>query len=308
MGTTHSLYSPAFETFISNYEPVTGRPEHRCGVVMEKKANKAEKIMLATKLVDTTQELEVSMKLAQNLLDYNHPNLANVLAHSEKNEFQCLNQTFRHAIAVEYPNTCIEDLTKTNGDNVKETHCWYIFKVLGDVCNYMAKGNLPLGEVSPSTVMVDDNGEVKLLNLDLLTGYRTCLERAFNIPGYKTTFAPEQLEKLNLLNRKIDDIDTNKAEVFGIGMTVLCIATDEYIDAYYEWSNYVINFDKVVKRINQLKSKGFTEEFIKILAATLEPQPANRISLVELVFRIDEQTNPSRKRGLSTVLGLRGRH
>lgn len=307
MGQTQSVYSPAFETFISNYSYVPNKETDDLGVVMEKKANTADKILLATRIFENTTALEVSMKLVSTIQDYHHPNLANVLSHSEKNEFQCLSQTFRHAIAVEYADCSLQSLIKTKTEDVKEPHCWYIFKVLADVCNYMAKSGLPLGEVSPANVLVNDQGDIKLLNLDLLTGYRTCLERAFNFPGYHTTFAPEQLERLNHLNRKLDGIDAGKAEVFGIGMTVLCVATDEYVDAYYEWSNYVVNFDKVVKKINLLKGRQFSEEFIKILAATLEPQPEKRMPLVELVFRIDEHTNPSRKKGLSTILGLRGK-
>ena len=307
MGNSHSLYSPAFETFISNYESIDEQPEIQLGNIMQKRVNKSERILLATKVFEISTDLEASMKLAQTLHDFNHPNLSNILAHSEKNEFQCLSQTFRHVIAVEYPSNCLKDLTRTKTESVKEPHCWYILKTLADVCNYMTKSNLPIGEISPSNVMIDDNGEIKLLNLDLLTDYRTCLERAFNIPGYKTTFAPEQLERLNHLNREIDGLDIGKAEVFGIGMTVLCVASDEYIDAYYEWSNYVVNFDRIVKRINQLKDRGFTEVFIKLLANLLDPQPDNRVSLTELVYKIDEQTNPLRKRGLSTILGIKKR-
>lgn len=307
MGQNQSVYSPAFQTFLSNYVQPPSKAPHDLGVIMVKQANPSEKILLATRVFENTQAQEASIKLIQTLIDVNHPNLTKILAHSEKNEFQCLNQTFRHAIAIEYPNSCLQDVIRTKAEKVKEAHCWYILKMLADVCNYMAKSNLPIGEVSPSNVMIDDNGDVKLLNLDILTGYRTSLERAFNLPGYHSTFAPEQLERLNLLNRKIDGIDIGKAEVFGIGMTVLCLASDDYIDAYYEWSNYVINFDKVVKKINQLKGRKFSEEFIKILASTLDPHPEKRISLVELAYRIDEHTNPARKRGLSTVLGLRSR-
>ena len=307
MGQTQSVYSPAFETFIGNYVYVADKPPVEIGVIMQKKANASEKIVLATRIFEDTAALESSLKLVTTMHDYHHPNLANVLAHSEKNEFQCLNQTFRHAIAVEYPNCSLQALIRTKAEGVKEPHCWYILKALADLCNYMAKSGLPLGEISPANVLIDDGGDIKVLNLDLLTGFRTCLERGFNLPGYHTSFAPEQLERLNHLNRSLDGIDVGKTEVFGIGMTLLCVATDEYIDAYYEWSSYVVNFDKVVKKINQLKNKQFSEEFIKLLAATLEPQPENRMPLVELVYRIEEHTNPGRKKGLSTILGLRGK-
>jgi len=101
MGTTHSLFSPEFETFLSNYKQVSDGTDNLLGIVMEKKVNKSEKILLATKVFESTHDLEASMKLAQTLQEYKHPNVANVLAHSEKNEFQCRSQSFKHALAVE---------------------------------------------------------------------------------------------------------------------------------------------------------------------------------------------------------------
>jgi len=51
--------------------------------------------------------------------------------------------------------------------------------------------NFPFGDLSPDSLFVDSEGEVKLLSTYLLTGYKNALDRGFENLGYETCYSPE---------------------------------------------------------------------------------------------------------------------
>ena len=317
MGNSPSLYSASFQTFINNFEFFKNEYDKYkvdC-TVYQKKANRQDFILLVNKVFDRTDHFELSLQTADHFISYNHINLCNILEHSEKSEFQCLNQNFIHSIAIEYPVNSLQELIIKNKSSLRksqmaeqtylnESHSWYVLKSLVSVSDYMYKSGLYVGDISPKNVLIDQEGEVKLLNFYMVSDFKTSLDFSREHSGYRTTFPPEYLSKLKVLDWSTEDIDKKKADVFSIGMTLLCATSNEYAESFYDWSNYSVKFDKVVKKINLLKSQNFSSDFTNLLVRMLDPEFKKRPTFVELSYLIEQRINPGRKRGISTVLGM----
>lgn len=313
----NQLYSASFQTFISNYEEdYNAFDKYKTdSVVYRKRTTPHNHIIIFNRVFDRTDKLDDSVRGIKYASDFSHSNLCKILQHSEKTEFQCLTQNLVHSIAVEYPSSSLQDLIHKNKslekrgeDNIEsslsESHSWYVLKSLVSVSNYMYKSGLSVGDISPINVLIDEDGEVKLLNFFLTTGHRSSLEHTSENSGYRTSFPPEYLHKLRVLDWSVDDIDEIKADVFSIGMTLLCATSNEYVDTFYDWSSYSIDFPRVVKKINKLKQKEFGSDFTNLLVKMMDPDFKKRPNFAELNYLIEQKTNPGRKRGISTVLGL----
>ena len=311
------MYSASFQTFIGNYEKHSDafHKYEQDAIVYRMKSSPQTHIILFNRAFDRTDKLEASIRSANYFKDFKHPNLCNILQHSEKSEFNCLNQNFVHSVAVEYPLSSLQDLiyknkqlAKTNrlesDTTLSESHSWYILKSLISVSNYMYKSGLAVGDVFPGNVLIDNDGEVKLLNFYMTGGFRSSLENTHQNSSYRTTYPPEYLRKLKILDWSVEDVDPIKADVFSIGMTLLCATSNEYVDTFYDWSTYSISFERVVKKINKLKEKEFGSDFTNLLVRMMDPEFMKRPNFAELSYLIEQKTNPGRKRGISTVLGL----
>ena len=116
---------------------------------------------------------------------------------------------------------------------------WYTANGLVNAdCLLAREGGSYHGDLQPGTVLLTDNSnrpDIKTIDSTLLHLNKSTYSRMLYNRSVKAAISPtlcEQMEK-----KKVNPVyDPSKEESWGLGMTLLCQATDTSLDDYYDWS------------------------------------------------------------------------
>lgn len=152
------------------------------------------------------------------------------------------------------------------------------------------------GDIQPMNVfyiedLQEDEKSLKVLDQTLLhereAGYHRCIKLfLFKILGntdfdYHSPLSPTALAQVATATHN-PDYDKSKNDVWAAGITMMASLFNEEFMNYYDWKRYTIRPDAIQKRLKILRSNGFSDKFVKILARMLEVNDFQRIAVNEL--------------------------
>lgn len=77
--------------------------------------------------------------------------------------------------------------------------------------------------------------------------------------------------------------DIEKSDMFSLGITMLCAATNEHFTNFYEFDKFSIRFGVIVGKLNQLVSKGYSRLFVGTLSNLVHRDESKRPTPEQLV-------------------------
>lgn len=80
-------------------------------------------------------------------------------------------------------------------------------------------------------------------------------------------YAPISPELLHSLSFRNDDPkhSPEKSDMFSLGITMLCAATNEHFSSFYNFRQFEIRFELILARLNELIARGYS----KLLVGTI---------------------------------------
>lgn len=239
---------------------------------------------------------------------HSYPCLAQIHAHKQVLNSQCFADAHKVTFVMDYAILTLYDaikdrVDKLDGQLLPEEQAWFVFDKLATGGKTLEDYKFFSGDLSPKTVLCFDNAgtsDLKIVEMSMVTPWRTSVERHREDSSYKAIFAPEQLE--NIRRGEFAELKVPIADVFAAGMTVLCTTFAENFEEFYNYTTYELANDKIFKRILKLKSEGYSDQFTDILVRCLTINPNERITFNELYTTIQDYLFPDRQRGPSVLI------
>lgn len=67
-----------------------------------------------------------------------------------------------------------------------------------------------------------------------------------------------------------------KSDMFSLGITMLCAATNDHFSVFYDFSKFSIKFGVIVGKLNQLVAKGYSRLFVGTLSNLVHRDESKR--------------------------------
>lgn len=141
------------------------------------------------------------------------------------------------------------------------------------------------GDLQPKNVFCVAGAPLKFLNLLLFTTYQSAYRMKLAYRPYNSTFAPELLPQLKNCAPH-PDYDPHKADVFSLGLCLLCAATATPFEHFYNFHDCALLQENVKRKLVALVEKGYSTELFGFLDACLLPSPFERPFLDALYRRL----------------------
>ena len=192
-----------------------------------------------------------SINEAKILKQLSHPSLPRIIDIFEDTE--------KYYIVMDYiEGMCLTDIIKQrkhiNEDTAKK---WLI--QIGEVISYLhgiKPEPLIYRDLKPSNIIIDNNDNVRIIDFGAVREYKESSDDDTLYIGTRGFSAPEQFE-YGQTNKKTD--------IYNFGMTAFTMLTGVYPNSI---SHKRINFE--------LKSRGISNELIKVIKKCIEDKPENR--------------------------------
>ena len=114
--------------------------------------------------------------------------------------------------------------------------------------------DIPLGDISPENIFINDQGDLKYINSFLLTGKNSSLDFSSFDQSSPNTFSPEEFLVMKFKTQQsIVDLDNEKKAIFSFGITLLSLLSSQNYKVFYDFEDCNIKFDKITKILNQLE-------------------------------------------------------
>lgn len=135
------------------------------------------------------------------------------------------------------------------------------------------------GDIQPRHVLVNPEGSIKLIETPLINQYFTGYNRMSLEKDYHAALSPEQMDVLRLRRVEAKKNYHEKDEVYSIGITSLCAATNNPITAFYNYGNLTVNQVTINDALGGMEDLGYSEELIDTIAGMLHQDPDVRSPL-----------------------------
>lgn len=168
------------------------------------------------------------------------------------------------------------------GQNFMESEVWYMLHSISNALAELQSVGIHHGDVQPCNVMIDESGGVKLLDAMCYDNQKsTGLLRMLQSNFHLSPIAPELMEMY--LKRVPVLYNQEKADIYSLGITILCICTiSDFRQTYYSFESYKINFDRIAADLSRLPSLGYSPGLAQGLSNMLNPDHNRRFSLNQL--------------------------
>lgn len=255
MGNAHSedFRNPVFVRDLKmNYEKTREYEDPRFGDVQvyHKKFNPAEKIMFKQKWTNTPEESRQLHNFIETRRNISDPNVARLPFYEVSEEKQMLNTFFRHSMGFEYYNKNLQteidrvssrinelppdESTYISKGGYNEEELWFLSKSVISAMIAFRNANYHHGDIQPRNIMIDNDGNVKMIDNSLANYGRTAYHKMVFGEVYTAPLSPILMD--SLIDRKIDPLhDKVKSDIFSLGITVLSAATNSDYNKYYDW-------------------------------------------------------------------------
>lgn len=77
--------------------------------------------------------------------------------------------------------------------------------------------------------------------------------------------------------------NVEKSDMFSLGITMLCAATNEHFSSFYDFKGFCVNFGVVVAKLNELVAKGYTKLFVGTLSNLVHRDEERRPTAEQLL-------------------------
>lgn len=99
---------------------------------------------------------------------------------------------------------------------------------------------------------------------------------------YYAPLSPELLSSLYIRQSKPRH-DVEKSDMFSLGLTMLCAATNEHFSSFYDFREFQIKFDVIVRKMNELVAKGYSKLFVGTISNLVHKEEGKRPSCAQLL-------------------------
>jgi serine/threonine protein kinase len=91
--------------------------------------------------------------------------------------------------------------------------------------------------IQPACIIVNGSGEIKLMDLPSFEDKNTGYNRMMISNDYYAPLSPELLSALYIRQAKPRH-DVEKSDMFSLGITMLCAATNEHFSTFYDFREF----------------------------------------------------------------------
>lgn len=276
------------DTFKNNYEKRAMDLGERYGKVKfySKKNNPNEIIMTKDYWTNNLDESTSYDEMVEVRKDISHENLAKCYVHDVSQENQFFTEFYKHSTAHEYhDHNLYKEIAarkKTEPETeFSENEVWYYANAMVDLDDHLKENSLgtPHGDLQPKTLMLSEEGNVKVMDNAIVTNKDAYQKCNFN-DDYFAPIAPELLPDLQKNKVNPDNIYSDKQEVWAIGLTALSAASNNYPEDYYDWDKKEYNRAKIDEDLEGLEGRKSPEQ-IMFIRKCLEHDPEDRWGLSE---------------------------
>lgn len=221
----------------------------------------SDMVMLKGQWSNSLAESEDMDAIINNRQNINHPNIAKTRTYVKQEDKQWCSTFHKHTTAFEYHENNLEaEISKRNAAvhaaahpvTLSEPEFWYLTNSLVTAdTTFNREGGAYHGNLQPSTVMLDNNGVVKLLDNQLIHYNKNTYQRMLYDRSVKAPLSPNLLAQLR--EKKVNpEFDASREESWATGMTLLCATTNTSLDEYYDWKVPEIKWHNVHDRLDSV--------------------------------------------------------
>lgn len=310
MGLTESSTAKSHAHFIRGYAETLRMNHDTLGEVriMEHRTRKGSKVLEKVLTFSDEAAFKEALRLIELKAATKWPYYCQIMSHSTGADWGCMATGFSIRVAMEYHDKSVFQAALTgsqmpeNPTALDEGMGWKILHAMSQLAALFKRYDLSLGPISPENVLLTPTDEVRFLDLSLLTSAGTVFDRLRNrsiLVNYG--LSPEQLEQVR--NNSNHPIDTEKTDVFCIGMLVLCAVLAEPYRTFYDFSTHEIQFETLFKKIMKMKKAFFSDDLTDILVSCLQKDPALRPTAKQLHAHVQELMSSPRLSMQSSAKG-----
>lgn len=191
-----------------------------------------------------------------------------------KNKKLCLESFSLYLVFETYPLTLSSCISQQK--NFTENDLW---KMTENMLVYLAelKGlGLCDGDLQPKNIFYVPGCSLKFLNLLMFTTYQNAYKMKLAYRPYNSTFAPELM--IQLKNSVINpDYDPHKADIFSLGICLLCAATSTPFEYFYNFNDYCVLFENIKQKLVEIvDNKRYSTELFAFIDYCVLINPLER--------------------------------
>jgi hypothetical protein len=243
-------------------------------------------VLVKDKWTNSLAESQDINTFVQNRQSIDHPNLAPCRNYIMEEDKQWCSTFYKHNLAFDYYDNNLEkEIRKRNSDSdfsnfksFSEPELWYLANSVTNVDLALAReGGGYHGDVQPSTVLLDEEGKVKMIDSGLLHLNKSTYQRMLYDRNVKAAVSPQLLEQLQ--QKKVNpEYDASKEESWGVGMVALCAATNTTLDDYYDWSVPELRRHVLNEKLDSINGP-YSKQFHGFVESSLEESEDRRATL-----------------------------
>ena len=170
-----------------------------------------------------------------------------------------------------------------------EQEIWYIMESLVSLTRTFKQCGYCHGDIQPINIVIEENGFIKLFDNSLINYGKNGYLKMVYSSTYTAALSPQLLDALK--TRELKPIhDPVKSDIFAIGITTLCAATNLEVDDFYDWRNKEIRYNRIKDAFIAMRNYRFSEQLINKIDCCLEAQEERRAENEDLYrFLTDHQ-------------------
>lgn len=184
-----------------------------------------------------------------------------------------------------------------------EAEIWYLISSFASVIKTFENHGYHHGDIQPKNILVDGSGFAKIMDNSLVNYGKTGYHKMVFDAKYTTALSPILIDSLK--EREINPRhDKVKSDIFSLGITTLCAATNTSINHYYDWVNKRVRMsyrsigetptpgslkntvDDDLDRMQNII--GYSPQLVNTLRAMLHENESERIGIDELISFLEQ--------------------
>jgi serine/threonine protein kinase len=162
-----------------------------------------------------------------------------------------------------------------------------IWMIINDIVNYLlelSNYGLTHGDLQPKFILFNKNRIIKIICPLIYTTYQNAYRLRLANDDYHSTFSPELLQ--NHQHRNISPAyDPVRSDIFSLGICLLSYIHSEPFEAFYDFKNNTVNFDKVKTLLSDLIKMKYSEELFYFINLCLKHSYYERAT-IEMLLKI----------------------
>lgn len=162
-----------------------------------------------------------------------------------------------------------------------ESEIWYILHSLANSLGELKSAGYWHGDVQPCNILIDDSGSVKLLDVMCYDSKQnTGLLRIIQSSTHLSPIAPELMDQY-LKRTPNSNYNPEKADIFSLGITLLCICTvQDYRSTFYAFADYKVRHDIINQEMGKISNNTkYSQPLLQAMSSMLQPDPNKRFGL-----------------------------